>query len=442
MKNTRSCAMSIVRKPIEAFVLLLVLVLSWQQASASGAFLPATGVLNQSRGGTGIANGRDLTVLAENPAELVDIPAASSPFSSLLNYHLFYLRNRYQRTGDGPSESYPETGNVARFANNIPNIYAGSNFGVDGLYGAIGVYSPVGPSHEYDPAGAQRYSIILNKISLLWAAAGLAYKPHKVISLGASLALAVVTAEQKIGFTLIPGAYSLDGDFSFTGSDLFIPIGVFGVTIHPMDKLSIGLMYRTRFQVNLEGVANAQLPAIGLEGSDTLTISQPMPELVQGGIGWSDSSWGIEFAVKWMHWSIFKEQIIDLDNNVIGGFKIDDIITPKKYNDAFSFHLGGSYRYKDHEVRGGGFYDMGAVDPSNTTMTEYDPNKVGLTTGYGFWWKDLHFSLSYMHMFYQKVEVTDSVVKAIAPIGEGQVIGNGTYHWNVNILGGAVEYVF
>lgn len=423
--------------------MLLVAVLTPMSVQASGSFLPATGVRNQAMGGTGVAIAEDLTTLRENPAGLANLPLGEKRFSALLNYHLYYLRNSFQRTGNKPNESYPLAENTARYVKNIPNIYFGGNFGLKDFGASIGVYSPIGPGHEYSASGAQRYSMIINEISLFYVAAGAAYKIFDTLSLGASISFANVTAEQQIGFSLLPESRSLDGLLKVTGKDMMIPVGVFGLTWTPIPKLQVGLMYRTRYRVNLKGNAEASMPAIGLAGTDQLTVTQPIPELLQAGVGWSAQNWALETAVKWMRWGIYRQLKIDLKNNELGGVPIADIITPKKYRNTVSVHLGGSYTYKNqHTVRAGAFYDMGAIDPNNTTIVEYDPNKIGLTGGYMFRWNSFKFSLALMHMIYEKVEATHSVVRAIAPIGTGEIIGNGVYQWNVNTIGGAVQYDF
>lgn len=431
------------------WVVAFVVLFSPALASASGLFLPARFARNQAMGGTGIAVAGDITVLAENPAGMVAVTSTSL----FLNYHLYKLANSFQRYGyDGKQidkDAFPPTENTAGFFNHIPNIFAGSNFGVKGLMVAGGVWSPIGPRHVYDPYGPQRYSMVFNQIQLLYTGVSAAYQIVPQLSLGGTFMFAHAMAEQHIGLMILPEASSLDGLVILKAMGLFKPMGIVGATLTPYKGLHIGMSYQTAVKMELEGTVEAEVPVITgrgkTYGKDDVVASQKIPDVIQFGVGWKAEKWAAEFTTKFYRWSQYKELNVDLATGKIGDFTLADFAIQKKNSDALSFHLGGSYLvHPMHELRAGAYYDQSAIDPDYVSITEFDSDKIGLTGGYAFHWKGLTLAATVMHMLYQEVETTNSQLKPIQAfeIGDPPRIGDGVYLWKVTTLGGSVSYDF
>jgi long-subunit fatty acid transport protein len=438
-----------VRLKTKTGVLSILLVLGMLEAAfASGLFLPTRHPRGQAMGGTAIANTADLTAISENPGGLTALTTTTFQVSyTLLHMQNSFKRDAYPSTGIEESPQYPETGNVANQFNHIPNLFAGSNFGVEDLYVAAGLWTPIGPRHKYDPYGAQRYTSILNQNSLAYFGFGAAYRIHKMISLGATLAFANIFATQHIGLEVLPNSISTDGQVRLNVTGMFLPFGIFGITIQPIDSLRIGFSYQTRTKAKLEGTVEAYVPILAgrdnAYGVDNVYAEQNLPDELKLGVGWTADRWSVEAAMKMYRWSVYDKLSADLETNKIGDFTIDDLEILKNNRDALSFHLGGSFDIvEDHTLMAGWFYDQAAIDVDYVSITEFDSPKQGLSAGYAVKFAGFRFTLTGMKMLFTEVESPNSQLTSISALGDASLVGSGTYLWNLWTVGGSLEYSF
>jgi long-subunit fatty acid transport protein len=237
---------------------------------------------------------------------------------------------------------------------------------------------------------------------------------------------------------LIPGFRTFDGTLTVEGSGIQVPRPKLGVLYAPVEKFTIGFVALPGMDIKVKGKVLADVPQAGLSGdaaSDDIVAKQRVPTEARLGLGWLDKKWRSEVTFRYYNWSEYKAQTIDLKRNKIGDFAIADLTVDKAYQNSFAVQVGGGYRFFDkHEMRAGYFYDAPAAMPQGVTIQDYDAPKHAVALGYGYQRGDISFDFAYDRVFYQDQEISDSGTTPISVLGTPPNLGNGTYHWAVNML--------
>lgn len=156
-----------------------------------------------------------------------------------------------------------------------------------------------------------------------------------------------------------------------------------GVHFRATDALDIGLSYRSGVSVSTdEGEAKFTVPSSLSEYFPTTSFSTAigLPSVMNFGISYTVAEKHLfAFDINYVGWSSYDTLAFDFAENTE---KLDDINSPRMYNDAMIFRLGYQMTQSEKlQLRAGVYYDLTPVDDPYITPETPDTDKLGVTAG-------------------------------------------------------------
>lgn len=167
----------------------------------------------------------------------------------------------------------------------------------------------------------------------------------------------------------------------------------------------------------------------------------------------------VEFDTVWEGWSVLESFEVELEGYMMMQGKVVNaeelpfkpMSIPKEYKDTWSFRLGGQYSPVDWLVlRGGGYYETGAVPNEYSHLDFASFDRIGASAGTSFKVDDFTLSLAYSHIFQQdrEVDADETGVFKQYPLADEQpgtpedAVGAGKFESAYDIFSAAVAYAF
>lgn len=205
-----------------------------------------------------------------------------------------------------------------------------------------------------------------------------------------------------------------------------------GLSYKATDKLTVGLNYRSKIQMKVEGGdAEFTVPDAlsSLYPNTTFNAELPMPANATLGIGYKiNEKVTLAADIQFVEWSAYES--LDFD---FAAETIPDSENPRNYDNAMVYRLGAEYALNNKfQFRAGVYYDSTPIPEDLLTPETPGTNKIGMSAGASFKFNDklaLDASLLYIHG--QKRE-------------DGYEPTNfyGTYYSNAIIPGIGINYTF
>ena len=413
------------------------------QLQASGFAIienSASGQGNAYAGAAAIAN--DASTVWFNPAGMMHLDNdqiavamhAISPDSSFNN----------NKTVSGPPFSVSLSGPNDDGGENafVPNFYYVTTVD-DNLKFGLGVNAPFGLATKYDKNWVGRYHAVETELKTININPSIAFKTSEKLSigLGVSIMLADVTLSSAIDFGSLIGAPETQDGFADLDGDNFDELS-YGVNLGLMYQVNsntrVGLAYRSKITLDVEGDANFTVPAPiapifapapGLFVDQKLTASVTLPDSLSLSFASDADKITLLGDITWTGWSSFDELRIQYEN-----FFQPDTVTTEAWVDTIRFSLGADYRYSDKlTVRGGFAYDETPI-PNAERRTARIPGNTRRWISAGFTYQldtDLAFDLGYSHLFISDTPINNTFESSLPPLN-GTL--NGTYDASVDIL--------
>lgn len=305
-------------------------------------------------------------------------------------------------TFTGPTPATTSTDMVSQvfYPSNLYGSYAVNEKLVVGL----GIYNPFGLGTEWPTdwptATDKRGSRISVKTDLqtFYINPTVAYKVNDQLSVGAGVSYIIANAEINYRaatystFPTVPA--SVDGNVGLTGDGSGISFNV-GVIYKPMEKLSVGLSYRSLAEIEFTGDATfTNMQALqsyfpGGEGKVTL----PMPSNLQIGASYEVMpKLTVEGDFQYVGWSAYDQLEITLPTGpalpaIFGGQPLQKSPAPAKKDwlDGMLFRLGGEYTLNEKVMLRAGY--IRDLTPQKTPYVEpmlpdADRNDISIGGGY------------------------------------------------------------
>ncbi|MCK4322015.1 outer membrane protein transport protein [candidate division WOR-3 bacterium] len=179
--------------------------------------------------------------------------------------------------------------------------------------------------------------------------------------------------------------------------------GVFGVLYKPSPNLSIGGVYRTGSELDLDGTGDYSLtfeapaPSPPAETSD-YTIKFYHPATYGIGIAYSPIP-NLLITADWQgtNWSTWKTDI-DYETEGVG---LTDFYKDWDWKASNRYRIGGEFKPNDMiALRAGFYYDESPTPDEQVSLTNIaDVSRKAITLGAGYEWKNLHFDFVYEYLF-------------------------------------------
>jgi long-chain fatty acid transport protein len=152
----------------------------------------------------------------------------------------------------------------------------------------------------------------------------------------------------------------------------------FDVALHlPLDPVELGLVYRSRSRVPLEGLADFDVPSAFAATYPDQSVSSTLalPDRLVLGVAYKT----VRLDVAATLWSVNQELVFELPDS-------DDVVQTNAWRNSLAVRLGGEHELGPWQVRGGVYVDgvTGAPVPAQTlSPSSPDSERIGLTVGAG-----------------------------------------------------------
>ncbi|MBN2427583.1 MAG: transporter [Deltaproteobacteria bacterium] len=206
----------------------------------------------------------------------------------------------------------------------------------------------------------------------------------------------------------------------------------FGLLWKPIEKVSVGVAYRSEIKLDISGdadflsfVAPAGSPYGTFNGGASTEIT--LPDTWSFGIAYKPTQkLTLEFDADRFGWSSYKELDIDLTNSTIG----DPAAAPKNWDDCWAYRFGMQYSVNENlDLRLGYAYDT-TPQPDSTVGPELpDADRHNYTFGIGYKFGNAQFDLAYMFVDFKDRTVDND-------------IQTGTYKSEAHLLAANLTYTF
>ncbi len=410
-------------------LLLIAVILSPATALGSGYAVWEMGTRSSALGGTMTAHPVDASAIFYNPAGL------TSYCGDQFVLNVTGIKPYTEFAGIDPHPGYGVSERLADALFILPQAYYSHRFSKT-LAAGIGFYTPYGLAVEWEnpETFSGRDIATFTDLKTFFFTPTLAWKPHKMFSLGAGLNIVkghvelnqalveVFPNHTDVGTAVIEG--SSDWSYGFNA----------GLLLKAHEKVTLGLNYKSKIDLTFDGDADFT----AYEGYESVLpvdgpaeTALPLPALYSVGLStYLTEKFRAEFNYNFIFWSEF--ETLDLIFYPGTDEEFSRIIN-EDYEDQKQFRLGFEYTYSEEmQLRAGWVRDY-SPQPSKTTGPVLpDSDRTGYSLGSGHKVKDnLHLDTYLLLLFLDDREIRDS-----------QDGYNGDYHSFTYLFGLGLTYHF
>ena len=241
----------------------------------------------------------------------------------------------------------------------------------------IGVYTPFGSTAKWDDDWAGRYLIRDISLSAIYIQPTVAYQYKGKFGIGAGFVYAIGNVELN---KALP--YSETSQVNLKGSTANYGFNV-GVFYKPIEKLSIGVDYRSQIIMEMEGGdATFTVPSAlstSVPASNKFDAELPMPANLDFGLAFEVSEkLTLAAEVNWIMWNTYES----LDFSFEESGELLNSANPREYKDTWIPRIGGQYKLNDlFTFRAGFYYDSSPANEKYFTPETVTLNTVAFTLG-------------------------------------------------------------
>jgi long-chain fatty acid transport protein len=259
----------------------------------------------------------------------------------------------------------------------------------------IGVYTPFGSSAKWADDWAGRYLIQNIKLSAICIQPTVAWQYKEKFGIGAGFVYTIGNVELN---KALPYSSTSNVNLQGKASSYGFNIGVF---YKPIDKLSIGIDFRSKIMMKLDsGDAKFAVPT-ALSGSvpadNKFNAELPLPANLDFGLSYEISEKVlVAVEVDWVMWSSYKS--LDFEFGKSGALLNSQ--NPREYKDSFIPRIGVQYKVNDiFSFRAGGYYDQSPASDKYFTPETVTLNTIAFSLGATITpVKGLEIDLSYLQL--------------------------------------------
>ena len=241
----------------------------------------------------------------------------------------------------------------------------------------IGAYTPFGSSSTWDDDWSGRYLVQNVRISAIYIQPTIAYQYKDKFGIGAGFVYAIGNVELN---KALP--YSETSNVNLKGSATNYGFNV-GVFYKPIEKMSIGVDYRSQITMNMEGGdATFTVPSAlstNVPAENKFDASLPLPGNLDFGIAWEfNDKFTLAAEVNWVMWKSYDTLEFSFEESG----ELLDTKNPREYKDSWIPRIGGQYKLNDmFTFRAGGYYDISPANEKYFTPETVTLNTIAWTLG-------------------------------------------------------------
>lgn len=298
------------------------------------------------------------------------------------------------------------------------------------LRGGMAIYTPFGSTAKWEDGWTGRFALTSLKLQSIFFQPTISYKICDKLGFGAGFVLAYGNVELKEDLPIYSnGTY---GSADLKGTALGYGFNA-GLYYKPIEKLSIGLTYRSQVNMNLNsGTATITVPQSLTSNFPSGPFSShiPLPQVLTLGFGYQvNNKLSLALDINYIGWKAYDTLAFDYKNNTA---TFPDTKLPRDYKNTFAFRLGGQYHLTERfTVRAGVALSLTPIKNGYVTPEVPDANKVNLTCGVGYK-VSTHFRLDASYTFENLKRSDNNMALQM----------NGTYKTYLSAPGLSLTYKF
>ncbi|MDF2454267.1 MAG: fadL [Cytophagaceae bacterium] len=248
----------------------------------------------------------------------------------------------------------------------------------------LGIYTPFGSTIQWEDGWSGRFQLTRLQLFSVFIQPTVSYKISDKVGIGAGFVYGIGKIDLRRDLPVVDanGNY---GNAKLTGNANGIGFNA-GIYLKPIEKLSIGITYRSRVDMKVnKGNAEFNVPSSLSSNfpNGGFSSSLPLPRVITLGVGFRATDKLLLAAdVNFIGWSAYKELAFDYENNTS---TLQDTKSERNYKDTYAFRLGGQYSIKENfHVRAGVAYQLTPVQDGYVTPELPDANKMNYSVGVGY----------------------------------------------------------
>jgi long-chain fatty acid transport protein len=304
----------------------------------------------------------------------------------------------------------------------------------------LGITSPFGLSTDWSDTSAASSVATLSRVKTIDINPAIAYKIVNTFSVAVGLDYMILEATMDKLLPLLPGSplFRLDGKGTGLGANA-------GIKYKATDQLNLGLSYRSRILVKVDGTAEVSPNLVFSNGlSNPAQTDITLPDIAQLGASYKASdNLTLNADLEYTWWSTYDRLVIQSDTiQALTGGTTDISVDEKNWKNTWTLRIGGQYKLSDPwKLRAGYVYDQSPV-PSNRFDTRVpDSDRQGITIGAGYAGGNTTIDVAYMYLHFSNRAISNSI--GGKPSGSAPDTSlDGTYKGTAHLLGITVGYKF
>ena len=256
----------------------------------------------------------------------------------------------------------------------------------DQLKFGLAAYTPFGSTVQWEDAWIGRFALTRLELKAIFIQPTLSYRIADVIGIGAGFVIATgnVNLQKDIPVQDSVGNY---GHAELSGRALSFGYNV-GVHYDLNKKLSVGITYRSRINMNLKNNERDSTSAIFTVPSSLdsnfpdgrFDGSLPLPSVTTLGLAYKpNDKWQIVLDINYVGWKAYDTLAFDYEQNTTSLF---DTKSPRNYKNIFAFRGGAQNKaHSKLDLRIGGGFGFTPVPDASVTPETPDANRAYITGG-------------------------------------------------------------
>ena len=374
---------------------------------ASGFRLPQQGAAAMGMASAFVAQADDPSAVWYNPAGITQLDGTRIAGGGVAIYPYFS-----HKTGS--------TTEVSERDIHLPIYFYATHKMNDKMSLGLGINSPFGLSTEWATTSSTSTVATFSKIVTTEINPNIAYKVNNDLSVAFGIAFVHLRATLE---KLLPPAFGspnfrLSGDGDGWGANA-------AAYYKATEKLNIGLNYRSRVKIDIDGTADAL--AIGQSGSASTTMT--LPDIMVLGVSYKASDkLTLNTDLDYTWWSTYDRLVVTSNNAFFSSTE------EHQWKDVWTLRIGGQYKLSDQwKLRAGYLYDKNPVkdDHFETRVPDSDQHAVSVGAGYSI--NNITIDASYMYIMFKNRTISNSPVSSSL---------DGTYKSTIDAFALMVSYKF
>ena len=295
----------------------------------------------------------------------------------------------------------------------------------------LAVYTPFGSTVQWEDNWTGRFALTRLELRAIFFQPTVSYRITKKIGIGVGFVYATGKVNLQKDIPLIDkdgnyGHAELSGKANGYGFNA-------GVYFQPFQKLSIGLTYRSKVNMEVkDGDATFNVPESVTASfpNGKFTSKLPLPSVLTLGLAYKiNQKFNVALDINYVGWKAYDTLAFDYESNTTS---LIDTKSARMYKNTFAFRAGAQYKIDSHfAARIGLAYGITPVQNGYVTPETPDANRVNYTAGIGYEFGK-HFEIDASFLF-THLKRTDTNIETNL---------SGTFKTNVIAPGISIGYKF